>query len=205
LIFLHVGLLNEAESGLKEALTIQPDDPFTLNFLGQVHEVAGDYEQAGQYQVRALSIDPSHIFAILFQPTALIHQGQLDRAEECVQSAKKLLGQDKMLLSSEALIWARRGEAKKAEEIVRTALQAGKTRAHTHHTWHLAAAVFALLERPGEAVAWLEKASRNGLPNYPLFQGDQHLLSLRGNSAFEKLMSSVQQECEAYRREFVSR
>ncbi len=202
LIFTHVGLLSEALDGLNEALTIEPDDPFTLNFTGQVLEFLGDYEQAGRYQTLALSRDPGHQFALLFVPTSLVHLGNLDEAERNIHSAKKILGDDKMLVATEAMVWARRGNEERAEERLRVAEAASKTVAHSHHAWHHIASTHALLDRPAEAVRWLEKAATAGLPNHPLFRNDPHLASLKGDPGFDALMQRLETECAAYRREF---
>ena len=110
LVFLHVGLLDEARAGLSEVLAREPDDPFAINFLGQTLEYTGDLDAAEDCQVRALALDPTHIFANLFHPTVLIRKGQLDRAERSIQTASKILGRDQMLVTSEALIWAIRGD-----------------------------------------------------------------------------------------------
>ena len=204
LIFTHVGLLPEALEGLNEALTIEPDDPFTLNFAGQVHEFLGDYEQARRYQTLALSRDPGHQFALLFEPTSLVHLGNLDEAERSIHSAKKILGDDKMLFATEAMVWARRGDGERAEEHLRVAEAESKTVAHSHHAWHHIASTHALLDRPVEAIRWLEKAATMGLPNHPLFHKDPHLASLKGVAGFDALMQRLETECATYRREFGS-
>ena len=203
LIFMHVGLLPEALAGLNEALTIEPNDPFTLNFAGQVHEFLGNYEQACSYQVLALSHDPTHQFALLFVPTSLVHLGRLDEAERRIRSAKTILGEDKMLVATEAMIWARRGDSVKAAERLQAADSEGRTVAHSHHAWHHIASTHALLDRPEEAVRWLEKAATTGLPNHPLFSNDAHLARLKGEAGFDALIRRLETECAAYRSEFV--
>jgi tetratricopeptide (TPR) repeat protein len=204
LVFMHVGLLPEALAGLNEALAIQPDDPFTLNFAGQVHEFLGHHEQAGKYQTLALSQDPTHQFALLFTPTALVHLGNFDAAERGIRSAKAILGEDKLLIATEAMMWARRGDGEKAEERLSVAEAESKTVAHSHHAWHHIASTHALLGRPAEAVRWLEKAATTGLPNHPLFNNDANLASLKGDAGFDALIRRLETECAAYRREFVS-
>ena len=46
LIFLHVGMIEEAIDGLQTALATQPDDGFALTFLGQARMLQGDYDEA---------------------------------------------------------------------------------------------------------------------------------------------------------------
>jgi len=204
LILMHVGLLDEARLGLSEALAMQPNDPFTLNFLGQTLEYAGDYDAAEDYQVRALALDPSQIWANLFYPTVLIRKGDLDRAEAAIETAKQILGRDQMLMTSEALLWARRGDGEKAVGQVIVALENETTVAHRHHAFHNAAAVYSLTGRASEAVACLRDATRTGLPNYPVFRDDPHLRPLGTHEPFRELLAGLRCEWEEYRREFVT-
>ncbi len=186
LILLHVGLLDEAHQGLTETLARQPDDPFALTFLGQTLEFQGDYERAEN----------------LFLPAAMIRKGELDRAEVSIRTAGQILGEDQMLLSSEAIIWAQRGDASRAEALAQKALNDAKTLSHTHHSWHNVAAVYGLLGKPDEAVRWLDQAARMGLPNFPLFRDDPLLDPLRGHAGFDRLMSDLRRDWNGFRAEF---
>ena len=53
LIFLHVGLMNEAREGFAEGLVAQPNDPTTLMFISQTAFAEGCYEEAADYLSRA--------------------------------------------------------------------------------------------------------------------------------------------------------
>jgi hypothetical protein len=100
------------------------------------------------------------------------------------------------------LLWAKRGEIGKAKELARRALRGGKTLLHTHHMFHTAAAVNALLGKPARAIALLCKARGTGLPNYPVFREDPHFHSLRERPEFLSLMAGLKREWEGYRQEF---
>ena len=201
LIFMHLGLHAEAEEGLVIALAAYPDDAFTLTFIGNVAQYRGEYEKAIEYNARAIRIDPAHLWANVFTPAAFIYSGKLDQAEEAIRKARKNLPADPWLTSCEALLWARRGETRKAAQAVERALK-GKTFLHTHHLWHNASAVYALLGKPASAISLLRRASTNGLPNYPTFRDDPFLQTLRPQATFLKLLSKVKLEWEGYRREF---
>jgi tetratricopeptide (TPR) repeat protein len=201
-ILFHVGLLDEARGGLSEALAMHPDDPFALNLLGQTLEFQGDFDTAEDYQMRALALDPTQLWGNLFLPSVLIRKGELDRAMSSIRTAEQVVGSDQMLGTMEALVWARRGEGRKAEALVEKALADTTSRAHVHHAWHNAAGVYALLEKPKQSTEWLGKAARGGLPNFPLFDNDAHLDSIRDDPGFEQLMLELHREWDDYRREF---
>ncbi|MGH9775677.1 MAG: protein kinase domain-containing protein [Candidatus Acidiferrales bacterium] len=202
LILLHVGLLEEAKEGLLEALASHPDDGFTLTFLAQALMLQGHHEESEDFLARALTLDPANLWANLFAPMNLLYTKSPEGAAERIRSAQQIVPGDGFLTSWEALLWAKRGEFRKAETVVRRALKSGKTVLHTHHMLHTAAAVYATIGKPAPAVALLRKASATGLPNYPVFRDDPHFQTLRNNAQYVKLLGELRRDWEKYRREF---
>ena len=202
LILLHLGLHEDARAGLMEALAAQPDDAFTLVFIGQCAMYRCDYAEAREYNARALSVDPTHIWGNGFSPGVALYEGRLEEAEERIKLARQVLANDPWLTSCEAVLWAQRGERKKAEAFARKSLQPAKAFLHTHHLWHTAAASYALIDKPAKAIALLRRAGALGLPNYPAFRDDPLLKSLHAQKAFQDLLVNLKQEWMGYRREF---
>jgi serine/threonine-protein kinase len=204
LIFVHLGLHQEAEEGLAIALAAHPEDAFTLTFLGQSALWRNDYERALDYSARALRADPAHLWANVFFPSTLIYAGRLDEAEARIHTSRKLyLPTDPWLTSCEALLWASRGERRKAGQILKLALRSGQTTMlHTHHMWHMAAATYSLLGKPAPALSLLRRAGSQGMPNYPMFRDDPNLQSLHAYSPFQKWLVELKQEWESYRRDY---
>lgn len=205
LILLHLGLHAEARAGLVEALAAHPDDAFTLVFIGQTAMYRCDYAEAREYNARALRVDPANIWGNGFSPSVALYEGRLAEAEEKIRMARQILADDPWLTSCEALLWARRGERKKAEALARKSLKPVKAFLHTHHLWHTAAAAYALIGKPREAIALLRRAGAQGLPNYPAFRDDPLLESLRTEPGFRSLQAKLKREWEGYRREFGSK
>jgi TolB-like protein/Tfp pilus assembly protein PilF len=202
LIFLHLGLHAEARKGLIEALASHPDDAFILVFIGQTAMYRCDYAEAEEYTARALSIDPANIWGNGFSPSASLYEGRLDEAAEKIRLARQVLADDAWLLSCEALLWAQRGDAKKADVLAKKSLQPAKAFLHTHHLWHTAAAAYAFIDKPAASIALLKRAAAQGLPNYPAFRDDPLLKPLRSRADFQALLSKLKREWENYRREF---
>jgi TolB-like protein/Tfp pilus assembly protein PilF len=193
LIFLHVGLFDAAEEGLKIALAVRPDDPTTVMFLGQSALYRHRYAEADDYHARALAIDGAHTWSLVFYPVIPLYAGALADAERKLASAREVQGDDPWLTSCEALLCAKRGEAAKAEQLLACALR-GKPLFHTHHMWHTAAATYALLGKSDRALSLLERAAAFGLPNYTLFRDDPHFLPLHDLPRFRKLLRRLQRE-----------
>lgn len=204
-ILMHIGLMAEAQEGLLEALASNPDDPFTLNFLGQTYLYCGRYEEGEECVARALAVDRGNVWGNLFAPTGPLYAGKLDSAEGLIRAGSQVLPDDQMLIACEGLLWAKRGERRKAEKLLQSALRKPKSLLHTHHMVHTAAAGYAVLGNTAKAVALLAKASGNGLPNYPLFRDEPHFQNCHRNPAFLRLMAKLKREWEGCTQEFGKR
>jgi TolB-like protein/tRNA A-37 threonylcarbamoyl transferase component Bud32/Tfp pilus assembly protein PilF len=202
MIFLHVGMLEEAMDGLRMALATQPDDGFSLTFLGQAKMFHGDYGEAQTYFKRALSLDPASLWANLFSPMVPLYGENPEDAVELLNGAQHFFPGDALLTSWQGLLWAKRGEPRKAEQSIRKALGVGKSVLHTHHMWHTAAATYAVLGKPELAVRLLHRAAKNGLPNYPVFRDDRYFQSMHKYGPFLRLLANVKKESDRYRQEF---
>ena len=204
-ILLHIGLMEEAQAGLLEALASNPDDPFTLNFLGQTYQYRNRYEEGTEYTLRALTMDRGNVWANLFAPTGPLYGGQLEKAETLIRAGSHVLPEDPLLIACEGLLWAKRGERRKAQKSLQSALRKPKSLLHTHHMVHIVAAGYAVLGNTAKAVTLLAKASGNGLPNYPLFRDEPHFQDCQRNPAFLRLMAKLKREWDGYAQEFGKR
>jgi len=201
-ILAHIGLLPEARECLTTALAANPDDTFTLVFLAQTAMWSGLCEEAQESFARALVIDRANLWANLFSPTATLYSGELEKAAESIRVASQVLGKDPMVIGCEALLWAKRGEKRKSEQLIQKAIHGGKSLSHTHHMMHAVAAAYAVLDKPTPALTWLSKAAATGLPLYPGYRDDPHFISLHNNPQFLSLMANLRKEWLSYRREF---
>jgi serine/threonine-protein kinase len=202
IIQFHLGLLEEARKGLEVVLSANPDDDWSLLSSGHSALYAGDLDGAERHFHRALTHNPSNLLVLVLHPVLSIYAHQLDTAEQRIRAGEKQVPGDSMLLASEALLWAKRGEERRADRALRAALKSRKGILHAHHTHHYAAAAATLLGRKSEALALLKRAAKHGLPNYPLFRDDPHFRPLHGYAPFENLLKELKKEYDAFRREF---
>ena len=206
LIFSHVGLSHEARQRLSRIVEMVPGDPLAHFFLSQACLYLGQADQALEHHARAISLDPTNQVVSLHYPSTWIGAGELNQAESSIENARKIGGQDPILTSSQALVWAMRGEEKKSRQACRLTLDevaaSGKPKVHTHHVFHNLGAAYALTGNADEAANQIRHASETGFPNYPLFDEDPHLHSLKGRSGFDDLMTKMKADCAEYRVEF---
>ncbi len=201
-IFYHVGLHQEAKEGLLEILAASPDHAPTLDSLAHTALSAREYGEAEEYYARVFTIDSTNLWAHLISPLVPLQLNRLDRAEQRIQAAYQVAPGEATVASCEALLWAKRGERRKAQQILQRALRSSKIFLHTHHMLHNAAATYALLGKPEPAVRLLRKASATGLPNYPLFRDDPHLRALQDEPKYLRLLADLKKQWLAFQREF---
>jgi len=199
-IFNHIGLFPEARAEFSSVLAVNPDDAYTLNQLAHMSVYLGEYAEAEEYFARALTIDPSHLWANIFSVAPAMYSGDLDRAAEKIRIARQVAGDDQFVHAWESLLWAKRGERRKALHFADLALKDKRYLTYTHHAYHQLAASYATLGKAEAAVRLIEKASKTGLPNYPLYRDDIHLHGLR-NESFLNLIASLERQWRSYKRE----
>lgn len=202
IVFTHVGLHKEAKEEAAAALATNPDDPLTVFSRGHVAQIAGQFDEAEESFARILTIEPSHLWGNIFFPGVALYAGKLERAEEKIRVAKQVAPKDPLVFSWEALLWAKRGEARRAEQAAQRTLRDRRIFTYTHHAWHAVSAAYALIGKPATAINTLRKATRMGLPNYPLFRDDPHFQGLRNQPQFQRLLAGLKREWESYKREF---
>ncbi len=198
----HVGLLDEAISCLHQALEAQPDDLLGLLLMGEAVGWKGDSLAAVGYMKQTVARDPNHLYGNMFLATAFLYVDELDKAESAIKRGMEVAGEDPMLIVSEALLWAKRGESKRAVESLEVALGDRPSLSHAHHTYHYAAAAYATIGDGERAVQELTRAANDGLPNYPAFLQDRHFAVLRERQDFRELLADLKKRWESFKTEF---
>jgi hypothetical protein len=96
------------------------------------------------------------------------------------------------------MMLAKAGKQRESEETIRHAIDIGRGYAHFHHTSYNIASSYALMNRPAEAMKWLQVTADEGFPCYPLFEGDANLDSLRKDARFVSFMAQQKQQWEHF-------
>jgi serine/threonine protein kinase/lipoprotein NlpI len=192
-LYIHAGLLDRALQHLEIALRLKPTSGSALARVARIYWYQGRYEEA----LAGLQSRPqtARHFEV---PIILLHLGRDAEARRLVESTlHESLAQGRELpnpsdlRSSYAVVLARAGDAKGAEEQIQTALRQDDGGSHFHHAAYNLAVAYALLGRKDEAVAMLERVAREGMPCYPLFAKDSFLDGLRDHAAFRELLARL--------------
>jgi tetratricopeptide (TPR) repeat protein len=198
-MYFHIGLLDKAEAELKQALAINPSDTLARFRLGSINVCRGKYEEA----LAVLKTVPREAnAAIVDRATAdsLLHLGRFQEASDVVEDYLKNNSTDEggNVTSVKAILLAKAGKQRETEEMIQRAIEIGKGFQHFHHTTYNLAAAYALMNKPDEALKWLQFTADDGFPCYPLFENDANLNSLRKEERFTAFMAKLKQQWERY-------
>jgi eukaryotic-like serine/threonine-protein kinase len=198
----HLGFLEAATADAEELQLTSPTAVLSYLHLGQIAVQRGDFQQAMDYSERGFSLEPGHVLLHMNAPMILLWAGRLAEARQGLEKARLIVPNESFVTGLEAVLSALDGNFARAEALADEAGQSGRSLTHTHHTWHYCAGAYALSGRPEKALAELRRCADLGLPSYRLFEMDPYLRSLRTNSEFRELMTSLRREHDSIREEF---
>ncbi len=200
LVYLHVGFLDDAIDEFQKALAIDPTDRLAEERIGVALVHQGKYQDA----LRLFRQIPSEQVPSLWHyhvAWALLHLHQDSEAAALIEQYLHEHPEDPggLLTSARAFLRAKRGDVPGAEADIRRAEEIGAGYIHFHHTASRIASAYALLGRPGPAVAWLRRAAEDGLPCYPCFATDPDLDGIRHDPGFIAFMQDLKTQWQRYR------
>lgn len=194
IVYLHIGLMDEALEEAKKALEVDSVHSRLHYTGGLVALHRGDYQQA-EVELRRgdiIEVGLNHADLAL----ACFKQGKANEAKDVIENALKNSPTDPggQFASVEAMLFAHAGEFTRAKEAIQKAEQRGKGYGHFHHTAYNIGCAYALMNQPEAAVRWLRTAADTGFPCYPAFYNDLTLANIRSNSQFQKLLDELRNQ-----------
>lgn len=199
-VYGHVGLLDEAMQQLEKGVAVNPSNTLARYRIGEMLLFQGKYEQALTV-LRSVprEVNPSLVGHQIVW--ALFNLGRKDEAAATLAQFLKDYPEDNrgLYTSLEAVFAASAGQERVAEEKIKLAITKGKGFGHFHHTAYHIACAYAHMNKPDQAMTWLEVASDNGFPCYSLFEKDANLNNLRQDPRFVRLMEKLKAQREYYR------
>ena len=202
LVFLHVGLLEEARAEFQSAISLNPSNNGAQFRLGETLFFEGLFREARNVFERT---DPDFNPALREYQLALslFALGQTEEAKTRLENYLKNHPEEQsgLLVSAQAMMFAAGAQPKEAGEKIQVA-QARRGFGHFHHTEYNIACAYALMKRTDLAVEWFERVVSDGFNCYPMFRSDPNLNPLRKNPRFQKLMDAERIKWEAYRTKY---
>jgi eukaryotic-like serine/threonine-protein kinase len=198
-VYLHIGLLDKGWREIQKALAINPGNTLARYRLGVINMCRGKYEEAFQiFNTTPLEKSPSLLAS--YTSTALFRLGRNEDASAIIEQFFKDYPKDEggLVTSVKAMMLAKAGKNREAEETIQRALQIGRGYAHFHHSSYNIASAYALMHQPDPALKWLQVTADEGFPCYPLFEGDANLDNLRRDPRFISFMAKLKLQWEHY-------
>jgi tetratricopeptide (TPR) repeat protein len=197
-VYFHIGLLDKGWAEIQKALEIKPSNNRARFRLGVINIYQANYEEA----LRVFKSIPREVNPALFDrnmATALFQLGRMDEASALVEEYLKTSNDEGGNVTSvKAMLLAKAGKAREAEETIQHAIEIGKSFGHFHHTAYNIGSAYALMNKPEDAIKWLQAAADDGFPCYPWFEKDANLDSLRKQEHFIAFMTKLKQQWEHY-------
>ena len=199
LVYLHIGLLDKGWEEIEKSLAINPANTLARFRLGVIDMYRAKYEDAlAVFKTIPREANP----ALLDRQTAtaLFQLGRYQEASEVVEEYLHTYSTDEggTVTSVKAMLLAKAGKESEAAETIRRAVDFGRGFGHFHHTAYNIASAYALLNKPEDAIKWLQTAADDGFPCYPLFENDANLNSLRKDERFIAFMAKLKRQWERY-------
>jgi serine/threonine protein kinase len=200
LVYGHVGLLDEALQQSEKAVAINPSNALARYHVGETLLFQGKYEQA-LTALRSVPIEVNPALVGYQTPIALLHLGRREEAAAMIEEISKDYREDNggLFTSVQALMAALAGEKDTVEDTIQSAIEKGKGFGHFHHTAYNIACAYSLMNKPEQAIKWLQAAADDGFPCYPLFETDPYLNPLRDDSRFVTLMMRLKEQWKYYK------
>ena len=198
LVYLHIGLSDKASAELEKTLTINPNNTLARYRVGGVKLQLGKYEEAlFVYKSIPPAANPS-----LWNSSMARALFQLQRTEESAAIVDAYLKTSKdeggLVTSVKAMLLAKDGKQREAEDAIAHAIEIGRGFGHFHHSAYGIASAYAIMNKPEQAVKWLQEAADDGFPCYPEFEHDSNLNNLRQDERFIAFMSKLKQQWQHY-------
>lgn len=200
LVYLHVGLLDEAQHQLDTTLSVNPSNTLARFRYGVIDLYRGEYDRAlGIFNSTPLERNPA--LAAFQTATALFRLGREQDATDLLDKFLRDYPNDEGGVghSVRAMMFAKAGRRREADAEIATSLRLGRGFGHFHHTAYNIASAYALLGNHQEAVKYLQNAADDGFPCYPLFAKDKQLDSLRKDPTFIAFLEKQRREYERRR------
>ena len=198
-IYFHVGLLDEAMQQYKRADELNPSNPIIKFGIGLVTLLQGRYDDA----VTMMEANQTGMVRALVESSianALFFAGRTDEARARIEDAKaKYKDEGGILASMQAVFFAIAGDKTRVQEKIDEAIKIGEGFGHFHHTTHMIASAYALMDEPDLAMKWLNYTAENGYPNLTWFERDPNLDKLRKDPRFIEFLEKLRPRFERFK------
>jgi eukaryotic-like serine/threonine-protein kinase len=197
----YAGLNELAEAAYRRVVELNPIPPQPRWMHARMLLYMGRGEDAEQELRSVVEKHPDQFKALAYFGSVLYYEGKLGEAEVYLERAEQLArdSTDDTARIMAAFLYASRGQRGNIDPRIlrdRPEQVADGDRAY----W--IAGTYALLGERDHALQWLRRTVALGDVNYPWFQRDKNLETLRGDKEYQTIMAGARRRWEAYKGEF---
>src|SRR6185295_4701200 len=173
MVYNHIGAFDEALKELEQAIAINPSNSPAQFRIGETFLFQCKYEQA-LTTLRNVPRETNRAMVGHQIVWALFNLGRKEEAAANIEQFLKDYPEDNrgLFTSVQAVMAAKDGRERVAEDKIKLAIEKGKGFGHFHHTAYYIACAYALMNKREMAIKWLESTAADGFPCYYLFKTD---------------------------------
>jgi Flp pilus assembly protein TadD len=203
-VYANTGLLEDALASFRKAGEAEPLYLYPMTNAAEMLVMMGRLEEAWQENEGAAAIEPDNYSVLQKRAWIRYHQGRLDDAEQIIKYARARISpaEGRGIELIQAWIYSRRGLHAQAQAILKDVKDSALVHKSLDFQMWLAEG-WALENQPDKALPVLASVVASH-PNYPWLARNVNLQSLRGNPAFESLLSDVKKRWQNNREKFKS-
>jgi DNA-binding winged helix-turn-helix (wHTH) protein/Tfp pilus assembly protein PilF len=200
MVYSHVGLLSEAQASVRRALEINPNNTMARFRVGVYNAYQGRFDEAMNV-FKTIPRDVSPLLVDRCMADVLVQVGRLKEAQEIVERYLEKHPKDEggSFTSVKAVLLAKEGKVLEAEAAIERAVELGRGFGHFHHAAHNIASAYAAMNRPEDAVHWLESAADDGFPNPTYFAIDPNFITIRQDPRFVAFVAKLQPQWQRFK------
>jgi tetratricopeptide (TPR) repeat protein len=200
-VYLHVGLMDEAFEAYRKSLQINPNNKFAAVDMASIFFYTGKKTDL-EHMIDLFKVTQESListFRATQWATALITLDQDDEAEKILSEEIKKDSTNLFTNSTLAILMAKKGERSGAFKKIDFCEKSNLNTGHFHHAVYNLAVAYALLGDYKESVEKLTWVSENGFPNYSFFRDDPLLKSLQQFPPYNDLMQKLKISWDKFR------
>ena len=198
LVQLHIGLFNNALKNAKKCIEIDPINYRAKRFIGETFLFQGKFDNAlDEFNKIPNDFVPQPTQA--FKALTYFYLNQNEKTIEILEKSLKDFPNSPHINAVYAIILSSQGDKNGAKKRMKLAKENTVDYIHAHHIYYYLGVASALMNEKQQAIDWLEKAANSGFPNYPLFNSDPKLLSLKNDQKFLNLLSKLKEDWLYYK------
>jgi TolB-like protein/Tfp pilus assembly protein PilF len=192
-----IGKTNASIPLIDRLLKIDPLDQQSHFGAGLFNLLAGRFDRALEYMLKAYQIAPDNPFCQIYYGLILIHNKCFEKAYAIMDQTEKMISEHGAVQIGSFIKYTMQDKKDRIPQLMTSEFQEYCKR-DPLWSMHLAEG-YALIDEKEKALDWLENAINRGLINFHFLNNHDSLLeNIRGEPRFKKLMERVKHEWENF-------